>query len=175
MPKFVRLTKRTALDIFREGISPRAFAALNTLANNIVRDARRFHEFKNRTGALEDSISWVPPVERNGVISTTVFAGGWARAKFSWNQSNQFYRSHRTVNQYARFATTRKQVDEAFMRRNYRYQRGQRFRVTRGLGIFVNYARFVENKGFSVLKKSVQRNVASGRRLLGNNLKLRAA
>lgn len=171
--KFVRLRNRTVMDIYHTSIQSRMFAALNTLAQNIVRDARRTHTFKNRTGALEDSISWVPPVYTGSGFVTAVYAGGWARAKFAFDASNQFFKSHRAINARTRFATTQRQIDQAFFRPNVRTQRGQRIVIKKGMGVFVDYARYVERKGYSVLTAAVLRGRRDSMRLFGRELKLR--
>lgn len=150
--KFVRVKKRTVKDIFAKHIQPRIMAQMNTLGNNIALEARKNHTFTNRTGALESSISWTPPVIKGHRYVMTVFAGGWASAKFAFNFG--------------------KRKLSNVKRRNYRYQRGKRFAVQRGQGLYVNYAPFVERRGFSVLKNAIVKYRRMGVAIMGRALKL---
>lgn len=163
-----RVKKRTIMDIHATAIRPRIVATMNQLGQTIVYDAQRHHEYKDRTGALTASLAWSFPEYNGRQFTMVVAAGGWSRAKYSMD--------------YGR----RKQT--GVKRRNVRYQRGQRFNPRGGTmtvdtpqgkmrlanqGLYVNYARFVERKGYDVLTKSVERGRAKGSRIFGEGLKLR--
>lgn len=151
--RFYRVKKRSVKDIFAKHIQPRIFAQMNTLGNNIVLEARKNHTFTNRTGALEASISWTPPVIKHHKYIMTIFAGGWSVAKFVFNFGKR------------KLSGTKK--------RNYRYQRGERIAVKRGQGLYVNYAPFVERRGFSVLKNAIVKYRRMAVTIMGRGLKLR--
>ncbi len=147
-----RVKKRGIMDIHNTAIRPRIIATMNQLGQAIVFDAQRTHEFKNRTGALEASMAWTFPEYKLNRYTMIIAAGGWSRAKFSFD--------------YGR----RKEF--GVKRKNARYQRKQRFNPRRGQGLFVNYAPFVERAGYSVLSKSVERYRRKSIRILGHGLKL---
>jgi hypothetical protein len=150
--KFVREKKRTPLDVFNEAIQPKAKMALQDLVQKIATYCKRNHVWKNRTGALEDSISWIPPEKQGNNLIATVFAGGWAKAKFAYDPNLRKESGRR--------------------KRPYRYQRGARIKVRPGMGLFVKYARFVEDKGFPVLKQGISHYKAKAKRDFQDGLKI---
>lgn len=145
--RFYREKNRTLSDIFRGNIMSRAQATLGDVAQKIVQYSRTHHRWVNRTGALEESISWVPPKRTPEGWQTEVYAGGWSVARYAFNYGR---RKQRKQN-----------------RRNYRYQRGVRFAVGLGQGLYVDYAPYVERKGFPVLTQGIDRY----RNLIGRVLK----
>lgn len=151
--RFVRTKKRTVMDIFNGAISPRIKAELNTLGNNIILDARKNHEFKNRTGALEASMQWTPPERKAGLWRMVVFAGGWSKVKYVFD--------------FARRQATK------VKRRNWRYRKGGRYNPRRGEDLYVNYAQYVERRGYSVLINAVEKYRRMATAILGRALKLR--
>lgn len=148
-----RVKKRGIMDIHATAIRPRIIGTMNQIGQKIVFHAQRNHEFKNRTGALEASLAWSFPEYRNHQFVMIIAAGGWSRAKYSLD--------------FGRRKAT------GVGRRNRRYQRGQVFRPKRGQGLFVNYAPFVERKGYSVLSKSVEKYRRESGKILGHGLQLR--
>ena len=147
-----RVKKRGIIDIHQTEIRPRIIATMNQIGQQIVFDVQRNHTFKNRTGALEASMAWSFPEYKNKQFQMTIAAGGWSRAKFSFDFGRR--------------------KESGVARRNVRYQRRQRFQPRRGQGLFVNYAPFVERKGYSVLKNSVEKYKRQAVRVFGRELKL---
>jgi hypothetical protein len=135
--RFHRKYRRTPADMFNQKIQPRVPMLLQQSVQEIATYCKRSHTWKNRTGALEESINWRPPERRGSNWIAVVFAGGWAKAKYAFDFAKRQETSQR--------------------KRPYRYQRGERFRVKRGMAVFVNYARYVEDKGFPVLKQGWER------------------
>jgi hypothetical protein len=151
--RFHREKQRTVNDIFNSAIQPRAAVALQDIAQKVVQYAKTTHRYQNRTGALQESISWVPPVKVGDSFQTVIYAGGWSIAKYAMD--------------YGRRKTT------GVQRRNRRYQRGESFRPKRGQGLYVIYARFLENKGWPVLSHSIARHKPLISRVLQQELKLK--
>lgn len=150
--KFRRLRNRTVNDIYRDAIRPRAEVTLHDVAQKIVQYARTKHTYRNRTGALQDSTSWTPVERDSRGFHTAVFAGGWANAKYSYD------------------ATLRKTTGRR--RRQARYGGGRRFSIRRGQGVYVNYAKYVEdNPRFWVLEGAIKHWRHRIAKVLGRNLK----
>lgn len=147
-----RVKKRGIMDIHNTAIRPRIVATMNQIGQKIVTHAQKNHEFKNRTGALEASLAWSFPEYKNKQFQMIIAAGGWSRAKYSLDYGRR--------------------KESGVKRRNVRYQRKQRFNPRQGQGLFVNYARFVENKGYSVLSKSIDKYRRESSRIFGRELKL---
>jgi hypothetical protein len=129
--RFYRTHRRTVREIFDKKIVPKLPMLLQQSVQEIATYCKRTHSWRNRTGALEESINWTQPERRGSNWTAAVFAGGWAKAKY-------------TNDPGIRKGTGKR-------KKQYRYQRGLRFQVRRGMAVFVNYARYVENKGFPVL------------------------
>lgn len=142
--RFVRTKNRTVSDILRSPISGRLERSLDSTAQKIVHYSRTNHRYQNRTGALEGSLSWTPVIRTHNGFSTTVFAGGESVVRFAFD--------------FAR------RVKTGVRRRNVRYSNKGRILPKRGALIFVNYARYVEDKGYPVLKQGIDhfRNRISG-------------
>lgn len=119
------------MDVFKNLIQPRAKMILQDGVQKIATYCKRTHRWQNRTGALEESINWTPPELKRGRLIATVFAGGWAKAKYAYRKAKG--------------------------RQKRQYERGSRFQVKRGMGIYVNYAGYVEKKGFPVLIHGVEK------------------
>ena len=151
--RFHRKYRRTPKDIFDQKIQPRLSMLLQQSVQEIATYCKRTHTWRNRTGALEESINWKPPERRGSTWTALVFAGGWAKAKFSYDPG-------------IRKGTGKR-------KKLYRYQRGERFRVRRGMVVFVNYARYVENKGFPVLTHGWEKFKPIIRRRFRRNLSFR--
>lgn len=148
-----RVKKRGIMDIFASDVRPRIISTMNQIGRDIVKHAEKNHEFKNRTGALEASMAWSFPEYKNRQFVMVIAAGGWSRAKYSLDYGRR--------------------KDTGVKRKNVRYQRKERFNPRRGQGLFVNYAPFVERKGYSVLSKSVEKYKRESARILGQGLQLR--
>lgn len=137
MVKVRRKYNRDMQQVFNKVIRPKIPMALWSVANQFAFYCKKNHHYQNRTGALEDSIKAHKPKHKGRVWTVAITAGGWARAKYGLN--------------YALRRSKGKQ------RRNIRRQRGERFKVKKGMGLFVNYAWWVEKKGFPVLKQGAEK------------------
>jgi len=135
--RFVRKHNRTVKDIFGNKFQQTVKMQLQDATQKIAFYCKRNHSWQNRTGALEESINFTPAERKGTFWQSSVFAGGWAKVKYAYDFAR-------------RRATRRKKA-------NIRYQRGQRFKAKRGMGIYVNYAYWVEKKGFPVLKQGIEK------------------
>lgn len=151
--RFVRKHNRTVKDIFGNKFQNRVKMELQTMTQKIAFYCKKNHGFQNRTGALEESINFTPPEFKKGFWQSAVIAGGWARAKYALDFTR-------------RRGTGRK-------KRNVRYQRGQGFKIKKGMGIYVNYAYWVEQKGFPVLKQGIEKYRRQIVRIFGRGLRVR--
>lgn len=133
--RFVRQKNRTVADVFNNIMQPKIKIELQDVAQKIATYSKRNHTWKNRSGALEESINFTLPEKTSTGWIATVFAGGWAKVKWAFD------------------ITARR---EGRRRKHYRYQRKERIPMGRGTGVFVHYARFVEDKGFPVLKQGIE-------------------
>jgi hypothetical protein len=140
-------------EIFNSKLQPRIFAELNTIANRITLDARRNHTFKNRTGALQESIAWEGPDKKGDTWYLTIFAGGRSVIKYAFNFSKRGR---------AMLAARTKGEIRGARRGTWGYRNilyGPRWygpeKACAGMAVDVGYARFVENNGFSVLRNAV--------------------
>ena len=156
--RFTRKYNRNTKDIFDNKFQERIKQNLQNVTQNIAFYCKHNHGFQNRTGALEESINFTPPVLVGDSWQSTVFAGGWARAKYA------------IIEVFARFKKGgRSQIVQEFggellptryttkRKKNVRYYRGQRFNVQRGMGIYVNYAYWVEKRGYPVLIQGIEK------------------
>lgn len=151
--RFYRKYNRTATDIFGNKFQHRLKMELHDAVQKISFYCRKNHTWQNRTGALEESIGFEEPIYKGGFWQAVVKAGGWSRVKFAFNVG-------------LRRATGKR-------KRNARYQRGQRFNPGKGTGLFVNYAYWVEKKGFPVLIQGIEHYKRLIGKVLAANLKVR--
>ena len=151
--KLHRKYNRMVASIFGNKFQKRIKTELRDLQQKIVVHCRKNHRWANRTGALESTIAFDPPVYKKGFWQGVVRAGGWGQAKYSLD--------------YAKRKGTGRH------KKNVRYQRKQRFNVKRGMGIFVNYAFWVEQKGFPVLKQGIDKYRRRAATILGRRLRIR--
>lgn len=172
--RFYREKQRTVNDIFRTAIQPRAAIALQDIAQKVVYYAKTNHRYQNRTGALQESISWVPPVKVGDSYQTVIFAGGWSVAKYALDQGRLGRARRGTANMILAARSRRQYLNaiEGGKYRNIRYQRGTPFWVTKGQGLYVNYAPYVERKGFPVLSQAIAHYRPLVTRVLQQELKL---
>lgn len=150
--KLHRRYNRTVADVFGSKFQKRIPAELQDLQQKIVVYSRKNHRYINQTGALENSLAWDSPIQKGGFWQGVVRAGGWSQAKYTYS--------------FAKRLAGR-------WKRNVRYQRKERFNVKRGMGIFVNYAYWVEQKGFPVLKQGIDKYRRRAATILGRRLRIR--
>ena len=149
--RFKRKHNRTAEDIYRNTIRPRLPMALDIAAQKIVFHARRNHNYENRSGALENSISWVPAKRIGNKVRSIVMAGGEAKALFKYVIDTVFY------------------YDEQGRLRVFKPKNPKV--INKGQEVNVDYAVFVERKGLNVLKHSVEKFRHLIAKVMGVNLK----
>lgn len=137
MVKVQRKYNRNVRQVFDKLIQPKIPMVLKTVATQFAFYCKKNHRYQNRTGALEDSIRAHEPKYKRGAWTVAITAGGWARAKYGLNYALRKAKGRR--------------------RANIRRQRGKRFKVKAGIGLFVNYAWWVEKKGFPVLKQGAEK------------------
>lgn len=149
MAKFIRTKNRDIDDIFRNMIAPRAKALLQNTAQNWVTFCRNNHTWKNRTGALENSISWTEVKKTPTGFKTTIEAGGLSEAKYAYDFALRAGLGLRLRNQRFLVGSLRA-GSEMFAK------------VSPGDQIYVDYAMYVENKGYPVLKQGEEYIRAKG-------------
>ena len=137
MVKVRRKYNRDMRQVFDKLIRPKIPMALWSVANQFAFYCQKNHRYQNRTGALEGSIKAHKPEHKRKAWTVAIIAGGWARAKYGLNYALRRSKGKR--------------------RRNIRRQRGEGFRVKKGMGLFVNYAWWVEKKGYPVLKQGAEK------------------
>jgi len=132
MAQYRRLYNRTVTDIGRQMIDPRARRLLQNNANNWVHFCKTNHSYQNRTRALENSISRSEVERTERGYQVLIEAGGLSSASFTFDAAR-------------RAATGKRKRMKRF---------GQQ--VGRGSQIYVDYAVFVEAKGFAVLLQGME-------------------
>ncbi len=144
---------RTVMDIYRQQISGRLEREIETVAVKITRYSKRHHSYQNRTGALERSIGYEKPKRTAKGVQTVIFAGGPSLTKYTYDYGLRKSKKRR--------------------RCNVRYIEGYRVSLRRGSYIWVNYARYVKEKGFPVLKQGIDRYKRQIAKIIGHNLRVR--
>ena len=144
--RFVREHNRTATDIFNNMIRPHLTGALDIGLQKMTYFNKHNHTYQNRTGALENSVSWDPAKQEGDKVVGALIAGGLSRA---------------TITRYAAgggsFTLRNIRVPKTGKRKKgmLRYKKIALF--TRGDQIYVDYAAFVELKGFPVLVQGIEK------------------
>ena len=125
--RFKRKHDRTAQDVYNNMIRPKLLLALDDTAQKVVFYARKYHTYINRTGAAENSISWIPAKMRNKVATVVVLAGGVSIATQDWWGRVSFSDPASSV-----------------------------LRVKKGEKVIVNYTKYLEAKGYYVLRHAIE-------------------
>lgn len=155
--RFHRKYNRNLKDILGNKFEERVKMTLQDTTQKIAHYCKYTHGYTNRTGALEESVNFTPAEYKNGFWQSTVFAGGWAKVKYAYQ-----------------WATRRlKGMEYERKKRNVRYQRGERFNVKPGMGIWVNYAYWVEKRGYPVLIQGIEKYRHQLSRIFQDNLKVK--
>lgn len=89
--RFKRERNRTTQDVYRNMIRPTMINAMDDMQQKIVFYSKKTHAYQNRTGALENSISWTPAKQVGNIIVGAVFAGGNTVTKYRYQQDKVFY------------------------------------------------------------------------------------
>jgi len=158
--RFTRKHNRTTKDIFGEKFQQKLKMQLQGATQKIAHYCKHNHTWQNRTGALEESINFTPPVLKGNMWTSTVFAGGWAKVKYAFSGKAWAWRVYGES----------KVLD--YRKRNIGYSRGQRFAFKRGMGRLVNYAHWVEKKGYPVLIQGIEKYRPLLTRIFAGNLKI---
>jgi hypothetical protein len=154
LPGYVyREKKQTVMDIYRRQISGRLEREIETVAVEVTLYCKRHHAYQNRTGALERSIGYEKPKRTPRGVQTVIFAGGPSLTKYTYNFGLRKAKKRR--------------------RRNVSYIEGHRVRLRRGSYIWVNYARYVKDKGFPVLRQGIDHYKRQIARIIAHNLRVR--
>lgn len=138
MAKFWRVHNRSISDIFRDMIAPRAKMLIQDVAQKWVTFCKISHTYHNRTGALENSISWTKIIRTLTGFSTTIEAGGLSEVKYAYDFSLRTGLGLRLRNRRFTISSTRASSQVYG-------------NVSPGDLIMVDYALHVENKGYPVL------------------------
>lgn len=147
-----REKNRTVMDVFNQSISGRLPVALETVAAQIVRHCRTQHTYQNRTGALERSIGYTKARRVPTGIEVEVYAGGPSFAKYTYDYAQRTQKGNR--------------------RRNVRYVYGNVVRVRRNTYLWVDYAAWVEKKGYPVLSQGIRAYKNKIARIVGQMIKI---
>lgn len=150
---FTRQHNRTAEDVFNKFIAPELQVLASDIGQKLIHDAKHTHGFENRTGALEDSMRW-NVLNEVGKTSVEVMAGGYGRVQFPKRDSSRLTKQKgltatgktRQIRRRGKVVTD---LDP--------FEQSERRGLKKGEVILVNYAKFVEMKGYSVLIESVNR------------------
>ena len=134
--RFQRTHNRTALDVFNNMIRPQLPLVLDIICQKITYYNRHNHIYQNWTGALENSVSWVPAEMHGAMARAAVIAGGPSQTKYDYVMDVVFY--HDEQGRLRRFEPSEPRTIRA------------------GQEIIVDYAVFVERKGRPVLKQGIE-------------------
>lgn len=156
--RFTRKYNRTTKDIFGAKFQERVKMQLQGATQKIAHYCKHNHTWQNRTGALEESINFTPPELKGNMWASTVFAGGWAKVKYATMRKIRQLKGQKYISRQRK--------------KNIGYQRGQAFQFKRGMGRLVNYAYWVEKKGFPVLIQGIEHYRPLLARIFANNLKI---
>lgn len=148
---FQRLKNRSMRQFFQESILPRQVALLTDAVQKTGVEAKREHTYRNRTGALESSIRWQGATIVADEVRAEISAGGPSAARFA-------------------FDVTRRR-ESGKRRRN----RRERVAVRRGQQVSVNYAKYVEGHGYTVLTRFVRNNRLLFAKALGPRVRIERA
>lgn len=148
-----RLKNRSMTQFYRDVIQHRQRAELTSAVQKIGVEAKRQHTYQNRTGALESSIRWVPAMIKGDIVEAAVSAGGFSTVRFATD------------------ITTFRQTGKRVRNRRVVLMQGL-IAVRRGHAVFVDYARAVEKRGYSVLTDFVNRAKGTLRKVFGPSLKV---
>lgn len=138
---FVREKNRTPADVFNRFVQPELKTLAEDIGQKVVRRAVKRHTFKNRTGALEDSMRW-KTIERRNLFDIMISAGGKGRIQFPFRIDKIASREPQ-----AGRSKRRKGLTSSGKERRTRRAGGRR----KGEVVPVDYAIWVEKKGFDVL------------------------
>jgi hypothetical protein len=157
MAIFQRKYKRSVNDIYENTIKQRAEAWLQDTAQKWVHHCKTNHRWRNRTGALENSISWGEIKKNRTGFETTIEAGGLSKVRYSFDYS-------------LRTSFGLRKRRQAFVLTSARSGAFTQQTAGRGDMVYVNYAQYVENKGYDVLRQGKEyvrkHGAAAGARLL---------
>lgn len=135
--RFQRTHNRTAKDVFANLIRPAIPEALDMVMQKMTYFNVHNHSYHNRSGALENSVTWQPAEQKGEVVEGALIAGGPSKAKFTFTQSPVFYK------------------DEQGRLRVFEPKEPRVIR--KGQAVNVNYAAFVEIGGRPVLKQGIEK------------------
>lgn len=147
---FQRLKNRTMTQFFQESILPRQVALLTDAVQKTGVEAKREHSYRNRTGALESSIRWMGAQIVGEEVRAEISAGGPSKVRFAFDVTKRGAGSRR---------------------RN----RRDAMAVRRGQRVNVNYAKYVEGYGYTVLTQFVRRNRPLFAKALGPKVRIERA
>jgi hypothetical protein len=149
--RFTREKNRTAEDVFKNMILPKIPLALNVICQKIAYYNRHNHTYENRTGACENSISWIPAEVQGARVRAAIVAGGPSKALYEYVQTVVIY--HDEQGRIRAFEPKNPKV------------------INKGDPIYVDYAVFLERKGFPVLKQGIEHFRPQLAAMVGTELK----
>lgn len=76
MARFKRERNRTAEDMLKNMILPHILVGLDVMMQKMTHHNRKQHTYQNRTGALENSVTWLPAKQKGKTIKAAIIAGG---------------------------------------------------------------------------------------------------
>lgn len=152
----VRQKKRTLADVHDKFIQPTMATVSQDIGQKIMIHARRNHTFKNRTGALEDSIRFATEQVRAATYNIIITAGGFGKVKFALRTGKLATKLRGLLSSgKPRKIRRRGRVAVDFNPNTNTVTLSGRRSLRKGEVINVNYAAHVERRGYSVLVNSV--------------------
>jgi len=118
-------------------ILPKIPLALNIICQKITYYNRHNHTYENRTCACENSVSWIPAEVQGATVRAGIIAGGPSEALYEYVQTVVIY--HDEQGRIRAFEPANPRV------------------IHKGESIYVNYAVFLERKGYPVLKQGIEK------------------
>jgi hypothetical protein len=177
--RFKRTHKRSAEDVFNNLIKPKIPLVLNDFCQKISTYNRRNHRYINRTGACENSNSWVPTVQQGARFIAYVIAGGDSKATRTWQKTTVFYRDDMgRLRVFPIGPGLQRQENVALSghsRRAKPNKPGKEYQnvIRKGTPIYVDYAIYLERKGYPVIRQGIEYYRHKAVKALGEKLKLR--
>ena len=156
---WVRKHNRTSQDVFKNMIRPKLLMALDDFMQKTVHHARQVYNYRyiDRTGALTNSKTWVPARQVGDHVIGMIRAGGVSKATQTYIYKDVFY------------------YDEAGRLRHFWLSEDKWVWVASGDIIYVDYAVFMERKGYNVLKFSIEAMKRKAPKIIGKTMQMKNA
>lgn len=175
--RFKRTKNRSVEDVFANLIKPKIPLMLDDLAQKISFYNKRNHRYINRTGACENSNTFIPTVQKGARFIAYVLAGGPSEATRTFTKLKVFYRDDKgRLRVFSIDPGMQRQESVAsgiHARKRKEPKKEYQNVIKKGTPIYVDYAVYLERKGYPVVRQGIEHFRRRATKLMGNHLKLR--